>query len=195
MNYLADHYGWLEAPQVSQMDTGNTLLGSQSSLQAYVSLKNEVDKVIVYERAGLLFVFNFHPTESFTDYRVGVDDAGKYGIVLSSDERKFGGFDNIALNSEFFTTPMEWNGRKNWIQVCFCARSSIITSLTFSSRYIYRLGRVLYWQNATDRPRYDQTTGPFFHSPKKKSCIETSAYFFCILCRVLSIETCCMKSL
>jgi 1,4-alpha-glucan branching enzyme len=100
MNYLADHYGWLEASQ------------------AYVSLTNEVDKVVVYERAGLLFVFNFHPTKSFTDYRVGVDDAGKYGIVLSSDERKFGGFDNIALDSQFFTTPMEWNGRKNWIQAC-----------------------------------------------------------------------------
>jgi 1,4-alpha-glucan branching enzyme len=131
MNYLADHYGWLEAPQVRQTDTGNTLLGSQSLSQAYVSLKNEVDKVVVYERAGLLFVFNFHPTESFTDYRVGVDDAGKYEIILSSDEGKFGGFDNIALDTKFFTTPMEWNGRKNWIQVCLCAGSSIITSLTF----------------------------------------------------------------
>ena len=118
MNHLADHYGWLEATQVRQMNAGKIFLGSQSLSQAYVSLKNEVDKVVVYERAGLLFVFNFHPTKSFTDYRVGVDDAGKYGIVLSSDEGRFGGFNNIALDSQFFTTPMEWNGRKNWIQVC-----------------------------------------------------------------------------
>jgi 1,4-alpha-glucan branching enzyme len=119
MNHLTDHYGCLEAPQVRQMDTDNTYLGSQSLSQAYVSLKNEEDKVVVYERAGLLFVFNFHPTKSFADYRVGVDDAGEYGIVLSSDEGRFGGFDNIALDSKFFTTPMEWNGRKNWMQVCF----------------------------------------------------------------------------
>jgi 1,4-alpha-glucan branching enzyme len=121
MNHLADRYGYLEAPQVRQMDLGNKFLGSQQSLsQAYVSLKNEVDKVVVYERAGLLFVFNFHPTKSFTDYRVGVEDAGEYGIVLSSDDGKFGGFNNIALDGKFITTAMEWNGRKNWIQVCFC---------------------------------------------------------------------------
>jgi 1,4-alpha-glucan branching enzyme len=85
--------------------------------QAYVSLKHEVDKVIVYERAGLLFIFNFHPTNSFTDYRVGVEEPGEYEIVLSSDEAKFAGFDNIATDAKHFTTPMDWNGRKNWLQV------------------------------------------------------------------------------
>ena len=99
MNHTEERYGWLAAEP------------------AYVSLKHEVDKVIVYERAGLLFVFNFHPTNSFTDYRVGVDVPGTYKIVLSSDEKRFGGFDNISLDSKFITTPMEWNNRKNWIQV------------------------------------------------------------------------------
>ena len=87
------------------------------SVQAYVSLKHESDKVIVFERAGLLFVFNFHPTQSYTDYRVGVEEPGVYHVALSSDESKFGGFDNIALNSQYPTTPMEWNGRKNWLHV------------------------------------------------------------------------------
>jgi len=108
MNLLEGKYHWLDAPQ------------------AYVSLKHEVDKVIVYERAGLLFIFNFHPTTSFTDYRVGVEEAGKYRIALSSDEKRFGGFDNVALDSSYFTTPMEWNGRKNWLQVYIPARSCIV---------------------------------------------------------------------
>ncbi|RDB20124.1 1,4-alpha-glucan-branching enzyme [Hypsizygus marmoreus] len=108
MNNLAGQYGWLEAPQ------------------AYVSLKNERDKVIVYERAGLLFIFNFHPTESFTDYRVGVEEPGEYKVVLSSDEKKFGGFGNIALGGKFFTTPMGWNGRKNWVQVYIPSRTCMI---------------------------------------------------------------------
>ena len=54
--------------------------------QAYVSLKHNEDKMIVFERAALLFVFNFHPTQSFPDYRVGVEKAGKYSVVLSSDK-------------------------------------------------------------------------------------------------------------
>lgn len=99
MNHAEEKYGWLAAEP------------------AYVSLKHEVDHVVVYERAGLLFVFNFHPTSSFSDYRVGVDVPGVYEVVLTSDQKQFGGFDNAKLGGEYFTTPMEWNGRRNWVQV------------------------------------------------------------------------------
>ncbi|KAK0499782.1 glycoside hydrolase family 13 protein [Armillaria luteobubalina] len=108
MNHADEKYGWLSAQP------------------AYVSLKHEVDKVIVYERAGLLFVFNFHPTQSFTDYRVGVDEAGEYSVVLTSDEGRFGGFDNVKLAGQYFTTPMEWNNRKNWVQVYVPTRTCLV---------------------------------------------------------------------
>jgi len=117
MNHLAAQYGWLEAPQVRHDRNSSHDHSQNASPQAYVSLKNESDKVVVYERAGLLFIFNFHPTKSFTDYRVGVEEGGEYRIALSSDEKRFGGFDNIMLDSKFFTNPMEWNGRKNFLQV------------------------------------------------------------------------------
>jgi len=119
MNHLAGKYRWLEAPQVRRKSAEN-VSGSDAQTpptQAYVSLKNEADKVLVFERAGLLFIFNFHPSNSFTDYRVGVEEPGEYKIVLSSDEKKYGGFDNISLDGSFFTTPLEWNGRKNFLQV------------------------------------------------------------------------------
>ena len=103
-----------------------------------MSLKNETDKVLVYERAGLLFIFNFHPSKSYTDYRVGVEEAGEYKICLSSDEGRFGGFDNIALDSKFLTTPMEWNGRKNWLQVR--SKASVIYQPNYSPRFIFRQG-------------------------------------------------------
>ncbi|KAG6830319.1 alpha-1,4-glucan branching enzyme [Tricholoma furcatifolium] len=108
MNHLAAQYEYLEAPQ------------------AYVSLKHESDKVIVFERAGLLFIFNFNTTKSFTDYKVGVDVPGEYHIVLSSDEPSFGGFSNVKLDGKFFTEPSEWNGRKNWLQVYIPARTCIV---------------------------------------------------------------------
>ncbi|WVQ80844.1 1,4-alpha-glucan-branching enzyme [Cryptococcus sp. DSM 104549] len=111
MNWLEDQYKWLSAPQ------------------AYVSLKHEGDKVIVFERAGLLFIFNFNPTQSFTDYRVGVDVAGEYKVILSSDEGKFGGHNRIDLNGRYFTTPLEWNGRKNWLQVYTPARTALVLGL------------------------------------------------------------------
>ena len=101
MNNLEAQYEWLSAPQ------------------AYVSLKHEGDKVIVFERAGLLFIFNFHPTKSYTDYRIGIEISGQYQIILSSDEKKFGGFGNITLDTKFQTIPLKWNDRSNYTQVSF----------------------------------------------------------------------------
>ena len=47
-----------------------------------MSRKHEGDKVVVFERAGLVFIFNFHPTQSFTDYKIGVQSNGKYPSVI-----------------------------------------------------------------------------------------------------------------
>jgi len=52
---------------------------------------DQADLVIAFERNGLLFVFNFHPNNSYTDYGLAVD-AGKYTTLLSSDQPEFGGF-------------------------------------------------------------------------------------------------------
>lgn len=90
--------------------------------------------MLVFERAGLLFIFNcmsspfrarsrltpapsVSPTESFVDYRVGVETPGKYKIVLNSDEKRFGGHERVDMNGEYFTTDFPWNGRKNFLQV------------------------------------------------------------------------------
>lgn len=108
MNLCEERYGWLHAPQ------------------AYISLKHEGDKVIVHERAGLVFIFNLHPTESFSDYRVGIDTAGTYKVVLNTDSKDFGGFNRIDDTTRFFTTPMEWNGRKNWAQVYIPSRTAMV---------------------------------------------------------------------
>lgn len=42
------------------------------------------DKIIVAERGDLLFVFNFHPTASYTDYRVGCYGPGPYKVRLAT---------------------------------------------------------------------------------------------------------------
>ena len=104
-------YGWLHAPQ------------------AYVSLKNESDKVLVFERAGLLWVFNFHPEKSFADYRVGVEEAGTYQIVLDTDDPEFGGFGRNVKGTRFFTTPYPWNNRKNFLHVYIPVRSAVVSQL------------------------------------------------------------------
>jgi 1,4-alpha-glucan branching enzyme len=111
MNQTEAKYGWLAAPQ------------------AYISLKHEGDKVIVFERAGLVFIFNFHPTNSFSDYRIGIDVPGTYRVVLNTDHKDVGGHNRIDENTRFFTTPMEWNNRNNWTHVYIPARTAMVLAL------------------------------------------------------------------
>lgn len=113
MQLTEEKYGWLHSPP------------------AYVSLKNETDKVLVFERAGLLWVFNFHPTNSFTDYRVGIEQAGTYRIVLDTDDPAYGGLGRNLKETRFFTTDMSWSGRRNFLHVYLPVRTALVSMVFF----------------------------------------------------------------
>ena len=97
---------------------------------AYVSLKHDSDKVIVYERANKVFMFNFHPTNSYVSYRIGTNQPGTYKIILNTDRSEYGGHGLIdESKTTFFTTDLEWNGRKNYIEVYLPARTGLVLAL------------------------------------------------------------------
>ena len=48
-------------------------------------MQDEGDKVIICERGDLVFVFNFHPSQSFSDYKVGCKNAGSYKVPPMSN--------------------------------------------------------------------------------------------------------------
>lgn len=77
-------------------DFDRAMVNLLSDFKIYSGPSNHVktdqgDLIIAYERCGLLFVFNFHPSNSYTDYGIAVD-AGKYKTLLSTDQPEFGGF-------------------------------------------------------------------------------------------------------
>ena len=67
----------------------------------YRVYENNTDKVTAFMRGDLLFIFNFHPTLSFTDY--GIPVQGRFKIVLDSDDPHFGGFDRIDRSSVYLS--------------------------------------------------------------------------------------------
>jgi 1,4-alpha-glucan branching enzyme len=72
------------------------------------------DKIIIFTKGDYAFAFNFHPYKSFEGYfiPVGNEGAGKYKIVLSSDDGKFGGFGRTDSNVcyETYNTDADWTG-------------------------------------------------------------------------------------
>ena len=75
------------------------------------------DKVLIYTKGDIVFIFNFHPTKSFDGYFVPVGNEGTYKVVLSSDEAEFGGFSRVDTTAEYksFRTPVGWNGFKCYL--------------------------------------------------------------------------------
>eukprot|EP00735_Rhodelphis_limneticus_P011388 TRINITY_DN4478_c0_g1::TRINITY_DN4478_c0_g1_i1::g.7249::m.7249 TRINITY_DN4478_c0_g1::TRINITY_DN4478_c0_g1_i1::g.7249 ORF type:complete len:706 (+),score=157.58,sp/Q96VA4/GLGB_ASPOR/58.63/0.0,Alpha-amylase_C/PF02806.13/6.9e+03,Alpha-amylase_C/PF02806.13/3.6e-23,Alpha-amylase/PF00128.19/9.9e-17,Alpha-amylase/PF00128.19/2.3,CBM_48/PF02922.13/1e-14 TRINITY_DN4478_c0_g1_i1:64-2118(+) len=102
----------------------------------YVSRKHEGDKVVVFERGQLLFAFNFHPTQSFTDYRIGTGlGAGDYTVVLDSDDRKFGGFGRNDPNTVYRAySDQPWDDRGASMQVYLPCRSCLVYAQTSVTR-------------------------------------------------------------
>ena len=64
-------------------------------------LANEPDKVLAFARGDLMFVFNFHPTQSYSDYGVMVPPATKWKHLFDSDEERFGGQGRIASGQSY----------------------------------------------------------------------------------------------
>lgn len=54
---------------------------------------DENNKVIIFEKNNLIFIFNFSPGNSIFGYKFWVPEKGIYRIILNSDKKEFGGFE------------------------------------------------------------------------------------------------------
>lgn len=97
-------YHWLSDFERDMLEVGarNNLLLSDQAQQLNMDSEN---KVVIFERNNLIFVFNFHPSNSIFDYRFRVLQPGKYQIILNSDDKKYGGHGRVdnSLIYESFT--------------------------------------------------------------------------------------------
>jgi len=64
--------------------------------------EHDDNKIIAFERAGIVFVFNFHPFRSWTDYRIP-SIPGQHRTILDSDDKKFGGYWSLTAGQLHFT--------------------------------------------------------------------------------------------
>ena len=87
---------------------------------------NEGDQVLAYQRNDLVFVFNFHGTNSYTDYGI-LAEPGSYKVVLNTDNPLFDGHGLIDESVEHFTQPApeEYMG-KQWLKLYIPARSAFV---------------------------------------------------------------------
>ncbi|XP_057468700.1 1,4-alpha-glucan-branching enzyme 1, chloroplastic/amyloplastic-like isoform X1 [Actinidia eriantha] len=105
-----------------------------ASTKQIVSSTNEDDKVIVFERGNLVFVFNFHPENTYDGYKIGCDLPGKYRVALDSDAWEFGGHGRVGHDVDHFTSPegipgvpeTNFNNRPNSFKVLSPPRTCVV---------------------------------------------------------------------
>ena len=73
-------------------------------------------------RGECIFVFNFNPENSFSDYGFEAP-AGEYGTLLDSDSSAYGGFDRVDDNQRHFT--MEKEGQQQ-LSVYIPSRTALV---------------------------------------------------------------------
>jgi len=87
---------------------------------------NNDQKILAFERNGDIFVFNFHPSESYPDYGIEVSP-GQYTTVLDSDESCFGGFDRRPAGHVYETVPViDGNLLRHMLHLYLPARTAIM---------------------------------------------------------------------
>jgi 1,4-alpha-glucan branching enzyme len=85
---------------------------------------HEDDKVIVARRGPLVFAFNFHPTKSYSDYRIGVPTPVDHRVVLNSDDYWFSGHGIVQTGQVYPVQTVGWQGRNQSIQAYLPSRTA-----------------------------------------------------------------------
>lgn len=64
-------------------------------------------KVIAFRNKEIIYIFNFHPTNSYESFAIPIHDTGKFRKVLDTDESRFGGLDRISHSCIYTAEKLE----------------------------------------------------------------------------------------
>ena len=66
------------------------------------------NKVIIFEKNKLIFVFNFSSGNSIFGYKLWAPEEGTYTIILNSDKKEFGGFERVDDTIDYPTDEYQF---------------------------------------------------------------------------------------
>jgi len=87
-------------------------------------LVHEDSRQLAFRRGPLVFVFNFHPTESYTSLRIPVPDPSDYRLILDTDSPVFDGFGRVAGDVVYPRQDVPMYGRNQSIQIYLPCRTA-----------------------------------------------------------------------
>lgn len=87
---------------------------------------HEDNKLLAFRRGPLVAVFNFHPTRSLVDYRIGLTEAHDQRLIVNTDDLFFGGHAEVPSGQHYPWQQVAWDDRPQSIQLYIPARSALV---------------------------------------------------------------------
>ncbi len=97
----------------------------QPDCYSWLCTDNDGDQILAFMRGNQLVVLNFNPTQSFTDYGINVPQ-GKYSVILSTDEARFGGFNRVDMDYVYYSQHIPFEKDKHMVKLYLPARSGMV---------------------------------------------------------------------
>lgn len=75
-------------------------------------------KIIAFRNKDIVYIFNFHPTDSYESFAVPIHDVGQFRVVMDTDEERFGGAGRISHSYVYNTERLagtDYDGIKIYI--------------------------------------------------------------------------------
>lgn len=103
--------GFLKYEQLGDFDKAMLALVKRERVLAAREAQNlwmdRARKVMVYERGGVIFAFNFHPEASYPAFELKNVEEGEYRVLLDTDDARFGGFSRANREEAYAALPCE----------------------------------------------------------------------------------------
>ena len=99
-----------------------------SSDHQHITCIHEDDKLIIFEKGDLLFIFNFHAHKHYEHYRIGTSWSTNHRIVIDSDESRFMGWNRLEWgHTNVYPCIHEpWMNRPNYIKIYIPNRTCMV---------------------------------------------------------------------
>ncbi len=85
---------------------------------------HEDRKLLIFRRGPMVFVFNFHPTQSQADYRFGLPEPRSYRMILNTDDFWFGGHGLVNPGQTYPVQTVPADDRRQSAQIYIPARTA-----------------------------------------------------------------------
>lgn len=83
-------------------------------------------KIVSFRKKDYVFLFNFHPSESYTGFELPIHEKGSFQVVMDTDEERFGGHARISHETVYESVSLRRSNQITGITIYSPCRTAMV---------------------------------------------------------------------